>query len=205
LQLIAGRQDYLLKMEEETMPNYSDSTIPLSKPTLALWGVRAFAFQALLICAAVVLPVAAHLSGAPVRILLPMHWPVILAGLVYGWRSGALIGFLAPIVSYLLSGFPLPHILPSMTLELLTYGLGAGVLREVLHLNPFISAAIALLLGRIVFILSVLLSGAVAANQLEYFQAALLPGLVAAVCQIALLPLLAEWWIRQEKRRRMDN
>jgi LytS/YehU family sensor histidine kinase len=134
-----------------------------------------------------------------------MHWPVILAGLVYGWRSGVLIGLLAPIVSYFLSGFPLPHMLPSMMLELLTYGLGAGVLREVLHLNPFVSAAIALLLGRIVFILFVLLSGAVAANQLQYFRAALLPGLVAAVCQIALLPLLAEWWIRQEKRRRMDD
>ena len=184
------------------MSIHNESVISLHKTTLALSGVRAFAFQTLLLCAAIVLPVAAHLSGAPVRALLPMHWPVILAGLVYGWRSGVLIGFAAPIVSYFLSGFPLPHMLPSMTLELLTYGLGAGVLREVLHLNPFISAAIALLLGRIVFILCVLLSEAVAANQLEYFQAAMLPGLAAAVCQIALLPLLAEWWIRQERRRR---
>jgi len=182
------------------MPNYSDSVISLNKPTLAVSGVRAFVFQALLICAAVVLPVAAHLSGTPVRVLLPMHWPVILAGLVYGWRSGALIGFLAPIVSYFLSGFPLPHILPSMTLELLTYGFVAGLLRELVRLNPFVSVAISVLLGRVVFIFSVVLGNTGTTNHLEYFGAALLPGLVAAGCQIALLPFLAKWWINRERR-----
>jgi len=187
------------------MSDYQEATVPLNKPTLALWGVRAFAFQAVLIGAAVFLPAAAHLSGAAVRYLLPMHWAVILAGLVYGWRGGGVAGFLAPIVSYQLSGFPLSHMLLPMTVELATYGLATGFLREVVRLNPFISTTVALLLGRIVFILSVLLSGAVAANQIQYFQAALLPGLVAAVCQIAALPFLAEWWIGQEKRRQKHD
>lgn len=182
------------------MSTYNQSAIALDKPTLALSGIRAIAFQVLLIAAAVILPVVSHLSGAPVRFLLPMHWPVILAGLVYGWRAGILTGALAPIVSYFLSGFPLPPILPSMTVELLTYGLVTGFLREIVRLNPFFSVAIALLLGRIVFIVSVFLSNSVTTNHLEYFQAALTPGIIAAISQIALLPFLAKWWVRQERR-----
>lgn len=182
------------------MSTYNESVITINKPTLPLSGVRAFAFQFLLISAAVVLPVVAHIIGAPVRYLLPMHWPVILAGLVYGWRAGILTGTLAPIVSYLFSGFPLPIILPSMTAELLTYGLVTGLLREILHLKPFLSVAIALILGRIVFIASVLLGSSVTTNHLEYFQAALTPGVIAAIFQIALLPILAKWWIDQERR-----
>lgn len=181
------------------MSNNTQSAISLSKPTLALSGLRAYVFQVSLIGAAVILPLVAHLSGAPVRYLLPMHWPVIFAGLVYGWRGGALTGFLAPIVSYFLSGFPLPGILPSMTLELVTYGLLTGFLRERTKLSPFLSVAIALLAGRIVFIASVLFGNVVITNHLEYFQAALLPGVVAALCQIALLPLLSKWWVKQER------
>ena len=182
------------------MSIYNESVIALNKPTLTLSGVRAYVFQLLLIAAAVILPVVSHLSGAPVRFLLPMHWPVILAGLVYGWRAGVLTGALAPIVSYVLSGFPLPVILPSMTVELLTYGLVTGLLRELVRLNPFLSVAFALVLGRIVFVLSVLLGNSVTTNQLAYFQAALTPGMIAGVFQIALLPFLAKWWIGQERR-----
>lgn len=181
------------------MTTFNQSAIALDKPTLALSGIRAITFQVLLIAAAVILPVVSHLSGAPVRFLLPMHWPVILAGLVYGWRAGILTGVLAPVVSYVLSGFPLPNILPSMMVELLTYGLVTGLLRELVRLNPFFSVAIALVLGRFVFVLSVLLGNSVATNHLEYFQAALTPGIIAAILQIALLPFLAKWWIRQER------
>ena len=177
----------------------NDSTVPLNTPTLTLSSVRAYYFELLLVGVAVVFPVVAHMAGAPVRMLLPMHWPVILAGLVYGWRAGAIAGFFAPIVSYALSGFPLPHILPSMTIELLTYGLATGLLRELVRLNPFVSVAIALMLGRFVFILSVLI-GSTTSHSLEYFQGALLPGTVAALGQTVLLPFLAKWWIRKERR-----
>ena len=187
------------------MPNYNDSVISFEKPTLVLSGVRAYLFQLLLIGSAVGLPVAAHLLGAPVRYLLPMHWPVILAGLVYGWRGGALTGFLAPVVSYFFSGYPLPNILPSMTVELLVYGLVAGFLRERFSLNAFLSVTIALILGRIVFVLTVLMGFSGATNYAAYFQSALLPGIVAALCQILLLPFLSTWWIKQEKQSSNKN
>jgi hypothetical protein len=43
---------------------HNESIVSFHKPTLTVSGVRAFAFQALLIGAAVVLPVVAHLSSA---------------------------------------------------------------------------------------------------------------------------------------------
>lgn len=183
------------------MNNYNHSAISLSKPVLKLSGIRAYFFQILLIGTAVILPLIAHSSGAPVRYILPMHWPVIIAGLVYGWRSGALTGFMSPIVSYLISGFPMPNIIPSMTMELLTYGLIAGFLREKTTLNPWLSVTIALVVGRFVFILSVLLTHANIANYMEYFKAALLPGIVAGLMQIILLPLLANWWVKKEQNK----
>lgn len=187
------------------MSQHHESVISFEKPTLVLSGARAYFFQLLLIGSAVGLPVAAHLAGAPVRYLLPMHWPVILAGLVYGWRGGALTGFLAPVVSYFFSGYPLPNILPSMTVELLVYGLIAGALRERFSLNAFLSVTIALILGRIVFVLSVLMGFSGAINYAAYFQSALLPGIVAALCQILLLPFLSTWWIKQEKQSSNKN
>jgi hypothetical protein len=180
------------------MKNSSEAVLSINKPTLALSSGRAISFQVLLIIAAVALPVIAHLLGAPVRFLLPMHWPVILAGLVYGWRGGALAGFFAPIVSYFFSGFPVPAILPSMTLELLTYGLIAGLFREKTRMNSFLSVSISLLLGRVVFMISAILSNVTTIGNIEYIQIALLPGVGAAVCQIALLPFVAKWWMGQE-------
>ena len=83
---------------------------------LTLPALRARAVSAqvvLLLAAAWVLPALAHWAGVPGRVWLPMHWPVIFAGLCYGWRSGALIGLAAPGASYLLSGMPPAAVLPA--------------------------------------------------------------------------------------------
>jgi len=170
------------------------------RPTLAFWEIRSLAFQGLLVGLAVALPVAAHLTGAPVRVLLPMHWPVILAGLVYGWRGGALVGLMAPSASFVLSGLPAPTILPAMTAELFCYGFATGLLRERFGWNPFASVAVALVLGRAVFVCVAAIGGVAAANYLGYVKAALLPGVPAALGQILLLPLAGNWWVKRAHR-----
>lgn len=179
------------------MHGHNQPTMSVESTTLVFWGIKSLIFQALLIGAAVMLPAVAHLYGAPVRILLPMHWPVILAGLVFGWRSGALVGLLSPIASYLISGLPLPAILPAMTVELFAYGFVAGLLREKLRFNPFLSVILALIIGRIVFALTVYLGFAASGNYMQYFKAALLPGLFAAIGQIILLPIIANQWVKK--------
>jgi hypothetical protein len=89
--------------------------------------------------------------------------------------------------------------LPSMTVEILTYGLLTGLLLERARMSPFLSVAIALICGRIAFIASVHMVDVVAARYREYLLAALTPGLVAACFQIALLPLLARWYMKQQR------
>ncbi|MGH7681239.1 MAG: ECF transporter S component [Candidatus Eiseniibacteriota bacterium] len=165
--------------------------------TLPSLGIRASTFQLVLLgLAAWALPAAAHLAGLPVRQILPMHWPVILAGLVYGWRAGLLLGALAPCVSFMISGMPLPHILPAMTVELAAYGFLAGLAREVLRWNPFFAAALALVGGRAMFLMMALATGAARPDLSTYVRSAMAPGLLTALAQLILLPILAAIWVR---------
>ena len=63
------------------------------------------------------------------QMLCPMHIPVFLCGLICGWPWGAALGFLLPLVRFLL--FTYPPIFPNgiaMAFELATYGLVAGLI-----------------------------------------------------------------------------
>lgn len=159
---------------------------------------KAIAIQiAFLATAAFLLPALAHLTGLPTRVLLPMHWPVILAGLCYGWRSGLAIGLAAPSVSFLVSGMPPVFILPAMTVELAAYGLLAGFARQNLRLNTFASAAISLIGGRVVFLATIFAFGTITTGLGTYLQTSMLPGIPAALAQLILLPLAARWWVHR--------
>ena len=99
-----------------THPNVP--VVSVAATTLPSIQVRAFAFQLLLVTAAVFLPAAGHWLDLPVRWLLPMHWPVILAGLAYGPIGGGVVGLLSPPVSLALSGMPPVSSVPVMMIEL---------------------------------------------------------------------------------------
>ena len=61
--------------------------------------------------------------------LLPMHLPVLLCGLVCGWQYGLAVGFVAPALRFILFG--MPPIFPTgaaMMFELAAYGCAAGLL-----------------------------------------------------------------------------
>ena len=68
-----------------------------------------------------------HAAGLPVRTLLPMHWVVLLGGLAFGWRAGVLLGVLGPAMTFLTSGLPDMARVAPMAVELMTYGLVAGL------------------------------------------------------------------------------
>ena len=63
------------------------------------------------------------------NMLLPMHIPVMLCGLVCGWQYGLLIGAVTPILRSALFGMPVmfPSAI-SMAFELATYGFVIGYL-----------------------------------------------------------------------------
>jgi hypothetical protein len=185
------------------MPSIEYTHPVSSRTTLPDLGLRAIAGELVLIAAAaVLLPSLSHTMGWPVRSFLPMHWPVILAGLVFGWRGGIVVGLLAPVASYFVSGMPLPAILPAMTVELAAYGALAGVGRQALKWNAFASAALALVGGRIVFFLTALATGAAGPAPLDYASAAMAPGVWAALAQLVVLPLIAMLWVQAGASRR---
>lgn len=57
---------------------------------------------------AVLVPMLFHAAGGPLvgKMLLPMHLPVLIAGLTLLPGTAAAVGFLAPLVSALLTGMP---------------------------------------------------------------------------------------------------
>lgn len=61
--------------------------------------------------------------------LLPLHLPVLLCGLICGWGYGAAVGFILPLLRYVLFG--MPPIFPTglaMAFEMAAYGAIAGFL-----------------------------------------------------------------------------
>jgi len=63
------------------------------------------------------------------KMMLPMHIPVFLCGLICGWKYGAIIGFTTPLLRSVVFGVPV--LFPTATVmafELLTYGLVIGFL-----------------------------------------------------------------------------
>ncbi len=162
--------------------------------TLSWLNVRGVLLQVALISAAVILPAVSHASGAPVRWLLPMHWPVILAGLAYGPSAGLLVGLLAPPVSLATSGMPPAPFVFIMMAELGVYGLAAGWLRGKAGWSAWLATATALACGRVVAIaVSGMMTGSLAHVVSSYG-----PGIPCAIAQIALLPLIARCWVSRE-------
>ncbi|MBR4078489.1 MAG: ECF transporter S component [Oscillospiraceae bacterium] len=89
--------------------------------------IRKLTISAMLFALGLVLP---FLTGQIPQIgsmLLPMHIPVFLCGLICGWRYGAMVGLLVPVVRSFLFG--MPPMFPTavaMAFELCTYGVVAG-------------------------------------------------------------------------------
>ena len=109
------------------------------------------------ICTAlcVVLPIAFHVIPNAGSILLPMHIPVLLCGLVCGWQYGLLCGILGPLVSSVLTGMPPAAILPGMMVECGMYGCVGGLMMErirtgSLYRDLYICLPVAMLAGRVI-------------------------------------------------------
>lgn len=93
-----------------------------------------------MLCAVAVVLASAfhHLGGQTMATLFsPMHFPVLLIGILCGQWYGLIGGVLAPVVGFLSSGRPpFPNGLIPMVCELATYGFLSGLLRRVFLSNP---------------------------------------------------------------------
>jgi len=104
----------------------------------------------------VVLPVMVHSIPNAGNILLPMHIPVLLCGLICGPWYGLASGILTPVISSLVSGMPGPAYLPPMMAELAAYGLISGLCIRLIKgksqtARVYVSLITAMIAGRIAY------------------------------------------------------
>lgn len=91
--------------------------------------IKNITLSAMFLGLALVLPLLTGQIQVIGKMLLPMHLPVLLCGLICGWQYGAVIGFVTPIMRSLIFGMPplYPTAL-AMAFELAAYGFFVGFL-----------------------------------------------------------------------------
>ncbi len=132
------------------------------------------------------------------RMLLPMHIPVFLCGLICGWQYGAAVGFILPLMRSML--FIMPVLYPdavSMAFELMTYGFVSGILYQNARWHCTKSLyrcmVIAMLCGRTVWgiVMVVLLGVGNGGFTMEMFLAgAFINAVPGIILQLILVPAI---------------
>ncbi len=90
--------------------------------------VRDLVLAALFLAIGLILPFFTGQIKEIGNMLLPMHLPVLLCGLICGWKYGGAVGLILPLLrSVCFSAPPLFPNAVSMALELCTYGLLIGI------------------------------------------------------------------------------
>lgn len=129
--------------------------------------------------------------------LCPMHLPVLLAGFLCGPLWAAALGFLAPLLRFVLFGMPpIYPIGAAMAVELAVYGLVSGLLYQKLPKTTgsiYISLIAAMLSGRLVWgAVRAVMSGVSNAGftWAAFWSGAFAEAVPGIVLQIVLIPLL---------------
>jgi len=118
-------------------------------------SVKRLTLTALCVALCVVVPMAFHVIPNAGAVMLPMHIPVLLCGLVCGWQYGLLCGILGPLVSSVLTSMPPAAMLPGMMVECGMYGCVGGLMIErvrtgSLYADLYICLPVAMLAGRVI-------------------------------------------------------
>ena len=150
---------------------------------LSFSQVKYYIFSSVFTLLAVFVPWFFHQFNLLGPQFLPMQIFVLIAGFLFGWRTGLLVGLISPLMSYSLMKMPAMAILPQVILELAVYGLIIGILREK-NFNIWIALIFSMVLGRAARILYIL----VFASQMKAldFIKISLPGIIL---QAILIPL----------------
>lgn len=167
-------------------------------------GIRKLVLSAMFMAIGLVLPFITGQIQQIGNMLLPMHIPVLLCGLICGWQYGAIVGFILPLLRYALFG--MPPIFPtgvSMTFELAAYGAVIGLMMQWLSrknttgngknyvLNLYLALIGAMLAGRIVWglVRFILAQATMQPFTLEMFMAgAFLTAIPGIIVQLILIP-----------------
>ena len=159
-------------------------------------GIKKMVLTGLLIALGLILPMALHSIPHAAIVLLPMHIPVLLCGIVCGFPFGLACGILTPLLSHLATSMPPAAILPSMVCELAVYGTVSSLLMGLVpvknrYVKVYISLIGAMLAGRLVFgILNALIFMAGNYSTQIWITHAFVTALPGIVIQLVLIPAL---------------
>lgn len=159
-------------------------------------SIKNMTLSAMFMAIGIVLP---FFTGQIPRIgnmLLPMHIPVFLCGLICGWQYGAAVGFILPLLRSSIFGMPVLFPTASaMAFELMTYGFVAGFLynrsRWQCIVALYRSIVAAMLSGRVVWGIVQIIFMGIGGNAFTWkaFAAgAFLNAVPGIVLQLVLLP-----------------
>ena len=124
--------------------------------------IRNLVYSALCLSLCLVLPFLTGQLQSLGSFLSPMHLPVLLCGLICTWYWGALVGFIAPLLRFVMFGMPMIVKAVPMAFELAAYGAVAGLLmmwlpKKLPYLcNIYASLVGAMIAGRIMWALATL-------------------------------------------------
>ena len=130
------------------------------------------------------------------KMLLPMHIPVLLCGLICGWKYGLAVGFVTPLLRSVLFGMPILYPMAiGMAFELMTYGFVIGFLYERSRWKCIFALyrclIIAMLSGRIVWGIAQMVLLGVGQNGFTYqafIAGAFLDAIPGIIIQLVLIP-----------------
>ncbi len=118
-------------------------------------SLRRLTLSAMLLAVGLLLPFVTGQIQQIGNMLLPMHLPVFIGGMVCGPWWGLVLGFVTPLLRSMLFGMPvLMPMAAGMAFELAAYGFVSGLLRRRLPKTlPMLFAALvgAMLAGRVVW------------------------------------------------------
>lgn len=145
--------------------------------------------------------------------LLPMHLPVMLCGIICGWKYGFAVGIILPFLRSVC--FAMPPLYPNaiwMSLELATYGLVIGTMYIILKKKTigyiYLSLIISMLSGRIVWGISKAILLGITDKPFT-FSAFLIGGfadaIIGIILQLILIPLIIELLKRTKVNQIMEN
>ena len=160
-------------------------------------SVKKLVFTAACTALCLVLPMAFHAIPNAGQVILPMHIPVLLCGMICGWPFGAVCGLLGPLLSSVITGMPPAAMLPAMMVECAAYGFASGLLMKYVrtgkdNLDLYISLICAMILGRVVAGFAKAWIFTPGVSPFAWVSTSLVTGVPGIVLQLAVLPLVVK-------------
>ena len=157
--------------------------------------LRRMILAAVCVALCVVLPIAFHSIPNAGSVILPMHIPVLLCGMIASWPYGLICGLMGPMLSSVLTGMPPAAILPAMMVECAVYGAVSGIMLKFtrtgkLYTDLYISLITAMLAGRVISGIAKALIFSPGLAMSAWITSSFVTSFPGIVIQLVLLPIV---------------